>query len=255
MNVYGEGFYESRQEGSRRSAEEIVPLIMEMVQPKSVVDVGCGVGTWLSVFQEFGVEDVFGVDGEWVEKKMLQIPEEKFLSFDLKKPLKMDRQFDLAISLEVAEHLPVESAESFVDSLVGLAPVVLFSAAIPLQVGKNHLNEQWPEYWADHFEKKGYLVVDAIRKRIWQNHNVDYWYAQNILIFIKKSYLDKYSLIKEEIENTALSQLSIVHPKMYMLNSAPIKLILNIPLLNSVFLHIVTSNSIRGKIRKYFLKK
>lgn len=255
MKKYNKDFYESRREGSRRSAEEIVPIIMEMVRPESVIDVGCGVGTWLSVFRDMGIEEILGIDGEWVDIEMLQIPQERFLSFDLKRPLIINRSFDLALSLEVAEHLPEESAEPFVDSLVKLAPVVLFSAAIPLQVGKGHLNEQWPDYWADHFEKRGYLVVDAIRRTIWQNDDVDYWYAQNILIFIKKGCLNNYPLIKNELENTIKSQLSIVHPKMYMLNSAPIKLILAIPLLGNVVLNLVTSNVIRGIIRKNFLKK
>jgi len=189
-----------------------------------------------------------------VDIEMLQIPQERFLSFDLKRPLIINRSFDLAVSLEVAEHLPEESAEPFVDSLVKLAPVVLFSAAIPLQVGKGHLNEQWPDYWADHFERGGYLVVDAIRKKIWQNDDVDYWYAQNILIFIKEDHLDNYPLIKKELENTGKFQLSVVHPKMYMLNSAPIKMILSIPALNKIFLNLVTNNTLRNLIRSRFLK-
>lgn len=255
MGRYGEDFYKSRQEGSRRSAEEIVPLVLELIHPKSVIDIGCGVGTWLSVFRELGVEDIFGVDGAWVEKKMLHIPEERFLSADLEKSLEINKQFDLVVSLEVAEHLPPGSAESFVDALVGLGPVVLFSAAIPLQVGKNHVNEQWPEYWADHFQNKGYVVVDAVRKRIWQNEDVDYWYAQNILIFVKQDCLDDYPLLKKEWESTAQSQLSVVHPKMYMLNSAPVKLLLSVPILNYIFMDIVTSSFVRGEIRKHFLKK
>jgi len=255
IKMYTNEFYKIRHEGARRSAEEIVPLIINMIHPVSVIDVGCGAGTWLSVFKEFGVEDIFGVDGDWVDGKILQIPEERFLSYDLKNSLIINKRFDLAISLEVAEHLPEGSAETFVDTLVGLAPIVLFSAAIPFQVGKNHSNNQWPDYWAEHFEKRGYLVVDAIRKKIWQNDNVDYWYAQNILIFIKEDCLNKYPLLKLELENTVKSQLSIVHPKMYMLNSAPIKLTLAIPILRNVFLILVTSKIIRGMILKHFLKK
>jgi hypothetical protein len=63
------------------------------------------------------------------------------------------RTFDLAICLEVAEHLPPEAAEGFIDSLTRLAPVVLFSAAITFQVGNQHLNGQWPDYWATLFRR------------------------------------------------------------------------------------------------------
>lgn len=146
MQLYNEGFFQYLQEGSKRSAEQIVPILLELIQPQSVIDVGCGTGTWLSVFCEHGIEDIWGVDGDYVQEEALEIPKDRFLSHDLTKPLALDRKFDLAISLEVAEHLPCDSAEAFVDSLTQLAPVILFSAAIPFQGGVGHVNEQWQEY-------------------------------------------------------------------------------------------------------------
>ena len=109
---YSEQFYGAHEEGSERSAREIVPLVLDIVRPRSVVDVGCGTGTWLSVFTECGVIDVWGVDGEWVNRKKLRIPAERFLSWDLQIPLRMERDFDLVVSLEVAEHLAAEHAET-----------------------------------------------------------------------------------------------------------------------------------------------
>lgn len=128
----------------------------------------------------------------------------------------MDRQFDLVVSLEVAEHLPSECAEIFVDSLNRLGPVILFSAAIPFQGGTHHVNEQWPDYWVKHFQEKGYVVIDYIRKQIWQNDNVERWYPQNILMFARRDYLETHPFLKREFENTTTSQLSIVHPKQYL---------------------------------------
>ena len=126
------------------SAKEVVPHILELLRPESVVDVGCGVGSWLAVFREHGIEAFLGVDGAYVDGDLLQIPLEKFLPPDLSKPLQLDRRFDLAVSLEVAEHLPEECAATFVASLVALAPVVAFSAAISHQGGHQNVNEQWP---------------------------------------------------------------------------------------------------------------
>src|SRR5438876_1062943 len=99
-------FFTELHEGSYRSAREIIPIVLELVQPRSVIDVGCGAGTWLSVCKEFGIEEIFGVDGDYVSEKILKIPKERFLSFDLKRPFHLGRQFDLVLSLEVAEHLP-----------------------------------------------------------------------------------------------------------------------------------------------------
>lgn len=250
---YGEEFYKGRQDGSLRSAEVVIPLVLNLISPKSVIDIGSGTGSWLSVFKKYGIEDVLGVDGEWVDKKMLKIPEDRFISHNLEEPIKMDRQFDLAISLEVAEHIPPENASNYIKSLAGLAPVILFSAAIPLQIGRHHVNEQWPEYWAKHFAENGYSVIDPIRKKIWQNKDVEYWYAQNILIFVRRDYLVTQPTLKREEVGTSKTQLSMVHPKMYMLNSAPIRILLRIPLLNAIFLDIITGKRVRNFIRKHFL--
>jgi SAM-dependent methyltransferase len=215
--AYTENFFRELQDGSYRSAKEIVPLVLELVQPRSVIDIGCGAGTWLSVFREFGIHDVCGVDGDYVDAKILKIPKEQFLPLDLKKPFHLGRQFDLALSLEVAEHLPPESAGIFIDSLIRLGPVVLFSAAIPHQGGTQHMNEQWPDYWAKLFQHKGYVAIDCIRKTIWQNSNVEWWYAQNLILFVRTDYLDSHLLLKRAFENTGTSQLSIVHPKKYLI--------------------------------------
>jgi SAM-dependent methyltransferase len=218
MQSYTNDFYQIVQEGSRQSAKEIIPLVIELIKPESVIDIGCGVGTWLSVFKEYGIEDVLGVDGDYVDKKLLEIPEERFLTFDLKKPFRLDRQFDLVISLEVAEHLPQERAETFVDSLTRLGSVILFSAAIPFQGGTEHLNEQWLDYWAKYFIEKGYVAIDCIRDRVWQNDKVEFWYAQNILVFARRECLDleKFNLLRKSFEKTSISQISLVHPKKYL---------------------------------------
>ena len=207
-------FYKENQFGFLRSAKEVVPLVIELLRPRCVIDVGCGIGTWLSVFREHGIEDVLGVDSDYIYRKMLQIPEDRFLGFDLRKPLRLDREFDLALSLEVAEHLPHECAETFVDSLARLAPAILFSAAIPYQGGEHHLNEQWPDYWASLFRKKEYTVFDYIRWKIWENDAVDWWYAQNILLFAKKSYVEDHSLLGS-LPDCHCSRLAVVHPKKY----------------------------------------
>jgi hypothetical protein len=131
------------------------------------------------------MEDIFGIDGFYVRRELLEIPPEKFVAHDLQEPFRLDRIFDLVVSLEVAEHLPKESAAGFVESLTRLAPVVLFSAAIPFQGGEGHLNEQWPEYWARLFEARGYAPVDCLRRRVWQSPNVSWYYAQNVLIYVR----------------------------------------------------------------------
>jgi SAM-dependent methyltransferase len=213
---YDELFYRNHRDRSLRSAREIVPVVLEFVRPRRVVDVGCGVGQWLSVFSELGVPEVLGVDGDYVRREMLLIPRERFLARDLTKPLGVEGRFDLAVSLEVAEHLHEEHAANFVAALVALAPLVLFSAAVPLQGGTHHVNEQWPDYWARHFARHGYLPVDCIRPRVWESDAVETWYAQNTLMYASAEYIDANPALKAEREKTTGRPLNIVHPKNYL---------------------------------------
>lgn len=228
QNYYTEDFYEFNRENSKQSAEEIVPLVLELIPCNRVIDVGCGDGTWLKVFEEKGVEEILGIDGDYVDENTLVISKQKFISFDLRKPLQINRQFDLVLSLEVAEHLPTESAEIFVNSLTNLGSVILFSAAIPFQGGVNHVNEQWPDYWAKLFQKKGYMVVDCIRKKVWHNKNVYCCYAQNIFIFAEQNYLENNASLKKELINqdntsASFSELSVVHPELYLIKAKMIQ--------------------------------
>jgi SAM-dependent methyltransferase len=209
-------FYERHRDASLRSARAVVPLVVALVRPQSVVDVGCGIGAWLSVFREQGIRDLCGVDGDWVDRARLLIPTECFRPADLRRPLPVDRQFDLAVSLEVGEHLPAECARTLVTSLTRLAPAVLFSAAIPFQGGAGHVNEQWPEYWVQCFAEHGYAVVDGIRRAIWRNDDVEWYYAQNTLLFATRALIERSPVLRTELERTAPDQLSLVHPTQYL---------------------------------------
>ena len=213
---YTKEFYEARREGALRSAEVVVPLVLKLLAARSVVDVGCGDGNWLAVFHKLGAEKIIGIDGGYVDPNLLQIPPDCFQAFDLTKSFVLGRTFDLAVSLEVAEHLPADCAPIFVECLTRLAPVVLFSAAIPFQGGANHINEQWPEKWVGLFKEHGYLPIDCIRKRVWQNEAVEWWYAQNMLVFARANVLERNTALKAEFERTNVNQLALVHPRQFL---------------------------------------
>lgn len=211
---YDSSYYERNRSGSNRSAAVVVPIVLELVEPQSVVDVGCGAGSWLHVFNELGVDDFLGVDGDYVDRAQLEIPEERFVPADLSEGVELDRRFDLAVSLEVAEHLPAEAADTLVQSLVGLAPAVLFSAAIPGQGGAGHVNEQWPDYWVGRFQDRGYVCVDCIRPRIWGDMEVQTWYIQNILLMVEPALLEARPRLTQERERYANNQLMVIHPRL-----------------------------------------
>jgi len=214
VSGYDRTFFDAHRAGALRSAGVLVPLVLGLVRPRSVVDVGCGAGTWLAVFREQGVDDLLGIDGAYVDPAQLEIPREQFLAHDLATRLSLDRTFDLAVTLEVAEHLPPEAAASFVSSLAGLAPCVLFSAAIPHQAGEGHVNCRWPEYWAALFADHDFVPIDCFRRRLWRDERVEWWYAQNVILYARRDRLD--AALERELARTDDHTLPLVHPALFL---------------------------------------
>ncbi len=212
MQDYTEEFYRDRHAATRRSAERIVPLVLDLVRPLSVVDVGCGVGTWLSTFQQHGVADIQGFEGTWLDARQLIVPRAAVTLCDLQRPLECARRFDLAVSLEVAEHLPAECAAGFVASLTRLAPVVLFSAAPPGQGGTHHVNEQWPPYWFELFAAQRFEAVDCLRDRTWDDDDILWWYRQNSFLFVSRERLAADDRLRAARERLPSFPLRAIHP-------------------------------------------
>ncbi len=190
--IYNDYFFSKQEKGSYISARFIVPLVLEIVEIKSVVDFGCGLGTWLKVWQENNVSDILGLDGDYVDREKLYIDKKYFQAHNLAEKLKLNKKYDLALSLEVAEHIEKEKADIFVQNLTSVSDMILFSAAIPGQADKKigHVNEKWPEYWQEKFRKFGFVMLDPLRAKIFNNNQVDWWYRQNIFLLVKKELIE-----------------------------------------------------------------
>jgi SAM-dependent methyltransferase len=171
------------------SPNEIVRIIGNSLNPESIVDVGCGIGTFLNEFKKQGVKRVLGIDGPWANKELvaLNLEKDEFLERNLEEPIMLNQKFDLAICVEVAEHLDARYSDILINSLVGLSNIVLFSAAIPYQEGQNHVNEQWINYWVKKFDEHGYRSFDLLRPICWDNEKIQWWYRQNMFLVINKN--------------------------------------------------------------------
>jgi len=210
--AYDTQFYDDQAAGSFASSAEYIPYILELSQAKSVVDVGCGLGTWLLTYKRSGVQEILGYDGTWVDKARLYIPQQSFQAVDLLRLPQPQRRFDVAQSLEVAEHLPHTHAADFVKFLTQLSDIVVFSAASPHQGGTDHINEQWPSYWQAHFERANYALYDVFRPRFWSNEKVMWWYAQNTFLFVNRERRSSVKLPTDQPEGFIYPE-RIVHPK------------------------------------------
>jgi len=207
-----------------KAPSEIIPYILSWYKPKSVVDVGCGTGTFLRKFKELGVQNVCGIEGKWVNTELLlkNIDRHEYIQMDLEKPFNLDRKFDLVLCIEVAEHLKEEAADELIESLVRLGDLIIFSAAIPHQGGQNHLNEQWPQYWIKKFSSYGFYFHDVFREYFWNNENVFWWYKQNLFLVKKKSVP-----LAPEIENKRKEILNYIHPELFHLKAESLRRIVD----------------------------
>jgi SAM-dependent methyltransferase len=201
VSSYDQSFFEYVNASAGAAAGRIVPLLQRQLAPGSVLDVGCGQGAWLAVWQGHGVQDLFGVDGSYVDRGRLLFAPECFYAHDLRQPFDLGRSFSLVQCLEVAEHLPASSAEPLIDSLIRHGEVIVFSAAPPGQGGHQHVNERSYDYWRALFLQRGYLALDYLRPRIRSDAGIDRWYRYNTLLYVSR---DTITRLSEELQASLL---------------------------------------------------
>lgn len=212
---YAPLYYESIFEEAVRSRDVVFGALRRnglMKTGMTIVDVGCGIGSWGYNLNPFSISYT-GVDFG-VPKEKLVISQGSYFDWDIRVRLMDGRtKFDLVLCLEVAEHLEPEYADVLVDNLCTLGNVILFSAAIPLQGGINHHNEQWQSYWAEKFKKRMmYPYYQDIRRDMWNDQEVGVWYRQNMVLYVKEDHFGDLS--QDDLRNDY--PLDVVHPQMFM---------------------------------------
>ncbi|WP_022773689.1 methyltransferase domain-containing protein [Butyrivibrio sp. AE2015] len=199
------------------SAKVIVPLLIEAVKPQSVLDVGCATGTWLNEFRECENSiRIQGIDGKWILNQKLQISSSEIELYDFEDttccPMSVwgdDIHYDLALSLETAEHISLERSDFLIDTLVKASDVVYFSGATPRSGGVHHVNERWQSYWVRKFNDRGYIMVDYVRPKVWNNKRVAYFYAEESFVFVNENSISKYPLLNNYVNEPIVD---IIHP-------------------------------------------
>lgn len=199
------------------SAQIILPDLLRLFEVQSTLEVGCGNAHWTRAAVSVGVGDYLAVDGPWNVQSDLVIEPSHYLALDLSRPLPLDRRFDMAICLEVAEHLEEKYSNTLIDSLVDSAEIVVFSAAMPLQGGYRHVNEQQASWWRAKFNDRGFQAFDLVRPKHWSDEAIHYWYRQNTFVYVRRA--NDRAMAAAEAEQRAVYAAPIlfdaVHPERY----------------------------------------
>ena len=192
--IYDQDFLSTVIDQPATSAASVIAgSILRDFAPKSILDVGCGSGAMLSVF----CASSLAAKGFEFADPALALCEERQLDVikvDLRSPDTghLPKGFDVALSMEVAEHLPRRSAAGYVELLCASAPVVVFTAAPPGQGGTDHLNEQPMAYWTKLFKQHSFYpaaeLADLWRHEWADSGKVAEWYTNNLMIFRSKSF-------------------------------------------------------------------
>lgn len=207
---YTRSFYERFETGSLSSAEIILPIVFDVLRPKSVLDFGCGVGTWLAAARTLGANRLVGYDGKWVKRDMLADGGIDFHEVDLEADTIDLQPVDLAMCLEVAEHLSPRASERLIADLCKCSNTVLFSAAIPGQGGAHHINEQWQSHWISLFNRLSFTAYDVVRPAVWDDLSVEVWYAQNCFLFVSQDDRD----LSARLSDHRVLISDMVHPRL-----------------------------------------
>ena len=173
---------------------KILGIIKKKFNFKSLVDFGCGTGAWLKSANNLGLSknNIVGIDKYYnVDKKFKFIKENVY-------NIKFKNKFDLAVCVEVAEHIEKNNTPKLVKCLTKASNIIIFSAALPNQSGDGHINCQSQQYWVELFKKHRYECIDFFRPIIWNDNKISDCYKQNMFLYVNKkealNFKNKFSV-------------------------------------------------------------
>ena len=212
--MYTPGYFKDL--GGDIEAGVMADVICNSIMPLSAIDVGCGNGQLLKALQERGIS-ILGIDGTWA-KDSLVIDKKYFMGRDLEKEdITQQSKYDVAICLEVAEHLNEKVAKHFISELCNLSDIVVFSSGKPYLSDKTHKNEQYASYWMHLFRDNGFYPSNLIRAQLWDKLVVPVWYKQNTILYVKETNSRASRFPRAQL-------IDVIHPEKYELVTDPNKM-------------------------------
>lgn len=186
---YNDKYYNRHFVQYREWEKSIGKHIFDTIRPSSIIDLGCGVGSYLEGALHAGCKDIKGIELSYVmAKKYIVEDVSPYISEgDATDDLGIDRRFDCVVSFEVAEHIDPEGTEKFIENLINLSNnYIVMTAAPPGQSGTGHINLRNKSFWINTIEEKGFLFQDQLVELfwpIWKTFGTERYILKNLMVF------------------------------------------------------------------------
>lgn len=166
----------------KNMANQVATWIKNTLSPKSVLDVGCGPGTYVYSLLDVGIT-ASGIDIDKRVKSKRHLKQQSI--FDL-----TDEKSDLILCIEVAEHIDKSLEDQLIEKLFSITEnTLIWTAAIPGQGGIKHINCRPKEYWEEKLTRIGFKRNTAKEQDLlnYVTSNPPYmgWFANNLMYFEK----------------------------------------------------------------------
>ena len=188
---YNDKYYKRHYDQYRGWENAVGKYVVDITLVSSIIDIGCGVGSYLEGAFHAGCKDIQGLEISFESAKP-HIVEDilPYISYgDATQNLGINRKFDCALSFEVAEHIEPSGTERFIDNLTSLSnDYIIMTAAPPGQAGTGHINLKPKEFWVDSLEAKGFKFQDQLVQIFWpkwKSFGVAKYILRNLMVFRK----------------------------------------------------------------------
>ena len=176
----------------KEQAAALADVLRLLYKPAVVADVGCNSGLYLEGFRDAGCQ-VMGFDCDDEALALAAVPVTKI---DITSFKPIDFRADMALCLEVLEHIPAEKEDAALLNLCTVSDTIIFSAAVPGQGGDGHINCQPKQHWIDKFEELGFRAAEAEAEYILAQLNgypgIMGWLRNNLIVFHRQHVPSKF---------------------------------------------------------------
>lgn len=180
--MYNKQYYEKIEQEEHIQAERLADYLIDKYSPSSIIDFGCATGLYLAPFYRAGTFTL-GLDVSYSALQSRMV--DNVIFGDIRYPLNVTWNFDIAISLETLEHIDEKYSEQAVENIARASDLLLFSAAAENQIEESHVNLQPKSHWIVRFKKYGleYSLqeTEMLLAYIKSGYRLG-WFTQNAMI-------------------------------------------------------------------------